>query len=242
MNKILLALIGAVLCAAIASAGILTVKNRAKESPASKSGVTQSSSPERIATSAAQSQNPGANSNVTPNPAIPDHVVYWQLFHHNSVLMKQAEETERQGKDAAFLRNFYKHEAKLNDNQAEILREISTSCELEVNALDQQALQIIQNFRATHPGGRLQPGEKLPPPPPQLQALQQRRNNAVLHARDRLNQAFGASAFSEFQKFVNEKVAPKIKPQSMDTLRPAAPEGQQREPRINPFKSKNDNK
>lgn len=242
MNKILLALIGAVLCAAIASAGILTVKNRAKESVASKTGATQSSSPERNATPASQSQTASAAPTETTNPAIPDHVVYWQLFHHNTVLMKQAEETERQGKDASFLRNFYKHEAKLNDNQAEILREISTSCELEVSAVDQDAKLLIQNLRAAHPGGRLQPGEKLPPPPPQLQALQQRRNSAILHARDRLSQAFGATAFSEFQKFVNEKVKPKIKPQSMDTLRPALPEGQQREPRINPFKGKNDNK
>jgi len=242
MNKILLALIGAVLCAAIASAGILTVKNRAKESVASKTGVTQSSSPERNATPASQSQNASANPDETPDSAIPDHVVYWQLFHHNNLLMKKAEEAERQGKDAAFLRNFYKHEAKLNDNQAEVLREISTSCELEVNALDQEARLIIQNFRATHPGGRLQPGEKLPPPPPQLQALQQRRNNKILHARDRLNQAFGPAAFAEFQKFVNDKVKPKIKPQSMDTLRPALPEGQQREPRINPLKDRKDNK
>jgi hypothetical protein len=242
MNKILLALIGAVLCAAIASAGILTVKNRAKESVASKTGVTQSSAPERNPTQASQSQTASANTKEAPDPAIPDHVVYWQLFHHNTVLMKKAEEAERQGKDAAFLRNFYKHEAKLNDNQAEILREISTSCELEVNALDQEAKVIIQNYRAAHPGGRLQPGEKLPPPPPQLQTLQQRRNNKILQARDRLSQAFGQAAFADFQKFVNEKVKPKIKPQSMDTLRPAGPEGQQREPRSNPFKDKKDNK
>jgi hypothetical protein len=238
MNKILLLLIVAVLCVVITSAGVLTAKKRNKESAVAKTDVTASSSPVHNATQISQSPNAAANPENAATPSVPEPVVYWHLFHHNNLLLKKAEENERLGKDAKFLRDFYKNEAKLNDNQATIFREIAASVELEVSALDAEAKLLIQNFRANHPGGLMKSGEKLPPPPPQLEALQKRRNNTILHGRDRLHQAFGQQASAEFQKFVHEKVAPKIKRESFDKLRPALPEGQQRQSRNNPYKGK----
>jgi hypothetical protein len=227
------------LCAMITSATVLTVKNRAGEKDA-PTAITRAQPPKREETPTASPAPVIATQAEEEKPigaSVPDQVVYWHLFHHNNLLVRKAEAAERLGKDATFLRDFYKREAKLNDSEAVMFNEIATSCELEVAALDAEAKSIIDEFRARRPSGLLQPGEKLPPPPPQLQALQQRRNNAILQARDRLKQGLGQLAFAEFQKFVDEKVAPEITQKPFDLLRPAPPAGQQRQPQSNPYEN-----
>ena len=238
MNRRLLAVTVVLLCAIIATATALTVKNMVRPKVAINATTTSAKSP------ASGDVHPSALAPAALKPQgqrpttddVADYVVYWHLFHHNNLLLKKAKETESLGQDGSFMREFYKNEAKLNDTQSLTFNEISAKCESDVKALDDEAKVIIAHFRAQHPGGVLQQGETLPPPPPALAALQQRRNDAILRARDRLQQQFGETAFANFQTFVQKRVASQIKRKPLNTLRPAMRNGEQRQPRGIPNK------
>jgi hypothetical protein len=245
MNRRVFASLGIALCAVATSAGALALKNRSTERPRpaaagkaaaprpSRQGETAVVSPAGLQQQAAQA----------PQALVPEHVIYWHIFHHHNFLNRKADEAQRMGRDeeATRLRGFYKREAKLDDGQDAALGQIALEVENEVEALDAQAKRLIDAFRARHPGGALKQGEAMPPPPRELAALQERRNAAVIRARDRLKSVLGDPAFDEFQGFVREKVVPQIKPKSFDSLRPAAPDGgggQRRQPRNNPFEGR----
>jgi hypothetical protein len=176
---------------------------------------------------------------VKPAPNnVPEHVVYWHLFHYHNFLMQKADEAERRGEDSSFLRNFYQREAGLDDRQATMLDEIAVQCELDVKAVDAEAKVIVDQVRAKYANSQLKPDETVPPPPPELLALQERRNNLILQARDQLHKALGESAFNDFQTYVREKVASQIKPKSVDTLRSVGRDSSQRQPQVNPLQDK----
>lgn len=240
MKKVMLIPLGAVLCLAAASASVLTMNHRSRTRVPSKLLTSQPATPKTT-----QSQDPSATradirtaADAAPaSQKIPDYVVYWHLFHHSNFLKQQASLAERKGADAGLTRDFYKRAANLNETQALVLDEIAAKCELDVNVVDAEAKVVIDRFRANHPTGQLKAGEALPPPPAELLVLQERRNNLVLEARDRLLQSFGPAEFDRFQKFVEEKVAPQIKPRSADTLRPAMDRDKLDQPLVDPYKN-----
>ena len=71
--------------------------------------------------------------------AIPEFEVYRMLFHHHVSMKKKADELEKQGKDAKFLREFYKRQANLKDEEARAFDEIATKCEEEIAKQDAKA-------------------------------------------------------------------------------------------------------
>ena len=154
---------------------------------------------------------PQMNSQPQRIPA-PTAVVYSALFHHVADVIQQADETQRQGKDASSLRALFRDKANLSDVQARDLDRIATDCVREVSAQDARAQQIIGAFKARFPPGRLPPGVKLPPPPPELKQMQAERDAMILRARDRLRLALGEEGFQRFEGFVTERVASGIEP------------------------------
>lgn len=70
---------------------------------------------------------------------------------------------------------------------------------------DEKAQKIITAFRARYPGGKVPQGESLPPPPPELTRLWEERKAIILHARDRLREAFGEQKFKQFDAFLNNR-------------------------------------
>jgi hypothetical protein len=248
MNRRVLASLGIALCAIIASVGALAMKKKPTEKPrtaatAATPSLRQSQQSEKVVVSPdgvrrqPKEQAPAQD----PQTIVPEHVVYWHIFHHHNFLNKKADEAQRMGmpEEATRLRGFYKREAKLDEGQDAALGQIALEVENEVNALDAQARQIIEAARAQKPGGALSQGEAIPPPPQELAVLQQRRNAAIIGARDRLRTVLGDPAFQEFQGFVQDKVAPQIKPKPFDTLRPATPDKSLRQPRNNPYEDRN---
>jgi hypothetical protein len=154
---------------------------------------------------------PQMNSQPQRIPA-PTAVVYSALFHHVADVIQQADEIQRQGKNASSLRSMFQEKASLSEAQARVLDTVATGCVREVAVQDARAQQIINEFRLRFPPGRLPPGVKLPPPPPELKQMQEERDAMILRARDRLRVALGENEFQRFDEFVTKRVGSAIKP------------------------------
>ena len=142
--------------------------------------------------------------------AIPEFEVYRQLFHHHVTMKKKADELEKQGKDAKFLREFYKHHAKLTDDQAKAFDEIATKCEEEVAKQDAKAKAIINQVLAKNGNGQLPKDTRPAEPPPELRTLWDERNAIIMKHRYGLEAAFGGSEFNRFADYINKDVVPHL--------------------------------
>jgi hypothetical protein len=175
-------------------------------------GVFALSRPPKVA------KSDGAATN-NAGPAIPEYVIYRQLFHQVVALNEYADQLESQGKAPSSARSVFKRQAELTDEQALILARIATECEREVKQQDLKAKAIIDAYSAQYPDGRVLDGQPPAPPSPELASMQADRNDIILRARDRLRVALGEEEFSRFEAFAKRHIAPNIKPLSAAQLR-----------------------
>lgn len=175
----------ALVCSVITVAGILTVSMMV---PPTQSSQRRPTSP--------------------PESRAPEQVVYGAFFHHVVEMKDGAGNLERSGKSGDSLRTFVELHARLNSEEARVLDEIATSCVQEVSQQDQEALAVIEKFRAQFPGGRVPKGTRLPPPPPELKAMQQQRDAIILKARDRLQAELGQVGFNKVSTFIEKYISP----------------------------------
>ena len=144
--------------------------------------------------------------------AIPDDVLYRQVFKHLEELNQRAEKEEQQkGKDGRKFRNLYKEMARLDEKQARTLERIAFQTNRELKKLDDRAKQIIDQIRSQTPNRRIEPGQKPPLPPQELFDLSKQRQDLTLKAINDLRANFGEAEFVRFSQFVNEKVKTGIK-------------------------------
>lgn len=165
-----------------------------------------------------------------PAQSIPDYEVYHQLFHSHVAMKKKAEELEKLGRDGKFLRGFYKREAKLNDEQANVLDQIASSCEEEVAKQDAKAGAAIDEALAKNGNGKLPEGTSPPEPPAKLKRLWDERNAIILRAKDHLQAAFGAQEFKRFEGFVKSNVESRMTSEPASRQRPTTPMGPRHQP------------
>lgn len=175
---------------------------------------------------APEAKHANVPTSVQKDLEVPEHVIYRQLFHDIVVRNERANELERTGQNVPSLRNLYQRRAGLSEDQDRVLHEIALNCEQEVKQQDAKAKVIIDNFKKQYPEGRVPPGETPAPPSPELVSMQAERNAIILRARDRLREAFGAEEFKRFETFVENHIAPNVKPLANDQLtRTTPPEG-----------------
>lgn len=163
--------------------------------------------------------------------AIPDFEVYRQMFHHHISMKQKADELDKQGKDGRRLREFYKRQANLTEDEARALEDIASDCEKQVAQQDAKAKQIIDKALAENGNGTLKQGQKKPAEPPEeLRTLWNERNAIIMRSKYALQAAFGDGEFSRFEKYLKEDVAPKL---SMSSSHPrSAPMGPRHGPKI----------
>lgn len=125
-------------------------------------------------------------------PAIPDQVVYWDLFQ------RVAGQAHAHQADAA--------------GQDPRLVEIALECEKAVAVQDAKAKALIDEFHRQHPSRFLNKGEHPPAPPAALTALWDQRINTILTARDRLRGALGEEAFAILDQAQKARAAQHITP------------------------------
>jgi hypothetical protein len=133
------------------------------------------------------------------------HISYWLVFQHIAQLNQQAEEAEKKGEDGSRYHKRYQQLAGLTDQQAEILNTIALDTLNHVARIDAIAKAVVAEIRARTPEGQLRPGEKAPEVPTELKQMQDQRNQLILSGYNKLRGAFGETAFTSFDKFVNEQ-------------------------------------
>ena len=123
-------------------------------------------------------------------------------------MKKKADELERQGKDARFLREFYKRKANLSDDEARSFDEIASDCERLVAQQDAKAKAAIAAALAKNGNGKIEKGARAPEPPPELHALWDERNAIIMRAKYALQASFGDSEFARFENYLKQDVVP----------------------------------
>jgi len=159
----------------------------------------------RFRKSAAQPKSPSQSVQ-----AIPDFEVYRQLFHHHVIMKQKADELEKDGKSGRFLREFYKRQAKLTDEEARNFDDIASDCERLVAQQDAKAKAIIDKVLRKNGNGKLDKGVQPPEPPAELHALWDERNAIITRAKYALQAAFGDTEFTRFENYVKQDVVPHI--------------------------------
>jgi hypothetical protein len=143
---------------------------------------------------------------------IPDHVVYWELFHRVAMFAKKADAAQKQGLDRSNLRQLIRKQAGLDEEQGQLLEQIALQCEKDVTAQDAKAKVIIDKFHAQFPNRLVSKSSPPPQPPSELKSLWDQRTNAILLARERLHSALGDTAFAKFDQDQKARALQKIKP------------------------------
>jgi hypothetical protein len=153
-----------------------------------------------------------AQSNGAASHVIPDHVVYWEVFHRVAVYAHRADAAQRQGQDRSNLRQLVRRRAGLDAEHGQMLEQIALQCERDVAATDAKARAIIDKFHADHPY-RLQ-NRSTPPPsaPSELKVLSQQRIDLILSGRERLRSALGEAAFVKFDQEQQEHAQQTTRP------------------------------
>lgn len=147
-----------------------------------------------------------------PAQAVPKHIVYDILFSEIGAFEKKAEEKERDGKNATFLRAHHKTKLSLTDPQMDVLARIAAASNARVAKLDEQAAKIISAIRSSYPNGRVTGMQQLPELPPKLKELQLQRDEARVYSRERLREALGNKEFKRIDDFLQVDIERKLKP------------------------------
>lgn len=184
----------AALCVSVLTLGLLAFGREGQSAPPTQEGpATQEESPE-----------------------LPDQVAYLHLFRQIAAFKKRAEKLEREGKDSAALKTYFKRKAGLDDPDARVLDHIADQCERELQLQDAKAKAVIDAFKAQYPGGRVPHGELPKPPPAELRAMSEERDAIVLRYRDLLRASLGEEGFGRVQTFAKRRIVPDTFPQPTD--------------------------
>lgn len=133
---------------------------------------------------------------------LPEHVRYYFLFRHLSVIKETPAVAGFQAK------------AGLNSGQLQALTSIAVNNERELKRLDEKAEAIIAAFHEQYPPGRLPSGVVPPALPQEINVLQQQREATIMRYREQLKRMFGESEFARFDAFVNDEIGGKTSSQN----------------------------
>jgi hypothetical protein len=102
---------------------------------------------------------------LSATPEFPAHVPYVFLFEHFNRIRKQGDNLSRQGKNGSGFQRRLKDAFDLNDQDFQLIDDIASHWESEVEQLDKKAAEIIKAFRVQYPPGKVPEGVIIPPPP-----------------------------------------------------------------------------
>lgn len=199
-------------------------------------GIGKNTITEVIRASPSPTPTPTKNFYATTKP-MPEELMYWMLFEQISALKAKDAEMLTEGQNSSFKNSFYEENMKLQPSQFSAVDTAVTTFFSEIQPIDQQARQVINQYRSQYPNGELKkaentdsskfssgryksPVEKLPPPPPQLQQLQNQKNQIILNAKERIRQSLGASSFAEFDAAVKSDANKVLVPLNLGSRTP----------------------
>jgi hypothetical protein len=147
---------------------------------------------------------------------VPEYILYEQTFRLVIKFKKKTEELSAKGETNVTLRDYFQKEAKLNDEQTQVLQETAARYMEELSIIDTQARTIIETIRANFAQTQQLPDKKIIEPPAELKELQNKREALALRYRDHLRDSFGPEQFQNFQNFVEQNMRKAIKAKFVD--------------------------
>jgi len=173
----------------------------------------------------AQSPTPTGGTVFSVRPA-PTSTVYAQLFRHVLFLERQANLADQQGQNGQALRDFYQNRAHLTSAEAAALKQIASDTQTAMDAVNQQIHDMVQQFRASVPGGVLTSKDAMPAPPPALQGLQDKKNAIASTQLAALQTALGVDRFQKLDNYVQKEFAPHVFVSKVQRPSPGVPNKQ----------------
>jgi hypothetical protein len=135
-------------------------------------------------------------------------IAYRFLFRHVQHLENLANAASTSAQDATQFRNQYQITMGLSDSESAQLKQISAAALSALDAIEQQAAEVIQAERAKYPKGKLPSKNALPPPPPELAQLQQERDDVTRSNVQSLQGALSATSFTNLDNWVKSHYTP----------------------------------
>jgi len=152
--------------------------------------------------------------------AIPQRVLYGQVFKHVAFLDNQADEADQRGANGTELRTYYQVHAALTSAEAALLKWTSHDAVTALQEVDEQIHAAVVTYRAQFHNGEWPRNRPLPPLPPELKTLQTAKDNVILNHLAALQTGFGSDRFQHFDGYVQTAIAPHV---TVTTLTPPAP-------------------
>jgi len=139
----------------------------------------------------------------TPTRASLPHL-YWHLLMYQNHLDKTAADREKQGKEAAWLRNHLQEWLGFTDAEFAPIRESAVRLEKTIAGIDAKAQAIIKAGRAQYGKGLLPAGAQ-PPGWDDLKELNQERETAITDEIAKLNDALGEDNAAKLQAYIEKE-------------------------------------
>jgi hypothetical protein len=191
-----------------------------------KSSITEAS----IAPEATPSPTPALRSYTETKP-MPEELAYWVLFKEIQTLKERDTQNLAANDETFFKKSFYEDRLGLAAAQFASMDTIAADCLAQLQPVEQRARQVINEYRAPYPNGKLnkiQPAppkndgiysisasktiETPPPVPAELIQLQNQKKQIILNAKERLRQAFGTNGFAAFETSIHNNAAKVLSP------------------------------
>lgn len=129
----------------------------------------------------------------------PDYVFFDMLFNRVKSLDEAAAKLESEGKSGRIWSEYFQRQAGLSSQQVNKLRQVADEFGRAVDPTHRQAMQIINERRATGTNG-----QRPAPPSPQLLALQQQRQTIASNHGNRLRVQLGAEVVDKLRELLTQ--------------------------------------
>jgi hypothetical protein len=130
--------------------------------------------------------------------------LYMHFLLLQNHLEKVAAEREAQGKNAAWMHNYFQKGLRFTDSEFSTLRSTGLRLESELKQIDTRAKEVIQAYRAANPP---KPGVLPPRPPSVLADLTKEREDTIESEVEKLNRDLGPVTSAKLQDYIQKAYA-----------------------------------
>lgn len=155
--------------------------------------------------------NQQISTNSTDSSQLPVYVVMDELVFHANFVQNKIDEDSAKGSDVKALREFYKHRAKLTDEEDVIFKKEMKEADKNLKVTDNKIKAITQAYRAKVSEGII-PGQHLPDIPLELISLKNEREQFLTELPKVLEAKMGTNGYQKLKAFVDHEIAPRIHP------------------------------
>ncbi len=151
--------------------------------------------------------------------------LYWHFMTHQLHLDQVATARTQQGKNGAWLRNYYQQQLGFTDAQFQPVRDVATQLQSDLKAIDDRVQTLVTADQASH-SHQLTSPHNLPPPIAELAQLSQQREATLQKAMVNLQAALGPQRAARLDDYLQKNMAPKVTMKWMSPPQPHTPSSQ----------------